>query len=257
MPHLFPGAADYLPAYPICLVVHYPATKNQVGRLYQLLGVRSERLTHLSAVGIGPAVQLVPQVLQVAIQPATRPRSQCRRGCRARRPRSRSRPKARIASIRITTPATIVGARSGWRPGISTRSGRGPRRAARACAGSRGAERTWPWTRAGSYGSSPISTAASEVGVPATAMPARPSLGPVADRGLDQAADVGGERLQLDGGGRVAGDVALGVADDARLQGGVEGDLGRRCRRSARSSRRRCRSPASARLGGRSEVAPR
>ncbi len=47
--------------------------------------------------------------------------------------------------------------------------------------------------------------------------------------------------------GRVGGDVALGVADDAGLQRGVEGDLGRRCRRSARSSRRRCRRPASAR----------
>ena len=36
-----------------------------------------------------------------------------------------SRPNARIVSTRITTPATIVGARSGCMPGISTRSARG------------------------------------------------------------------------------------------------------------------------------------
>ena len=43
---------------------------------------------------------------------------------------------------------------------------------------------------------------------------------------LDQPAHVGGERFQLERGGRVGGDVALGVADDAGLQRGVEGDLG-------------------------------
>ena len=47
----------------------------------------------------------------------------------------------------------------------------------------------------------------------------------VRDRRLDQCADVGGQRLELERGRRVAGDVALGVADDAGLQRGVEGDL--------------------------------
>ena len=60
--------------------------------------------------------------------------------------------------------------------------------------------------------------------MPATAIPASASSA-AGDRGLDQAADVGGERFQLDRGRRVGGDVALGVADDAGLQRGVEGDL--------------------------------
>ena len=62
--------------------------------------------------------------------------------------------------------------------------------------------------------------------MPATAMPA---LGAgarlVGDRALDQAAHVAGQRLELERAGRVVGDVALAVADDAGLQRGVEGDL--------------------------------
>ena len=42
----------------------------------------------------------------------------------------------------------------------------------------------------------------------------------------DQRADVVGELLELGRLGRVVGDVALGVADGARLQRGVEADLG-------------------------------
>ena len=60
--------------------------------------------------------------------------------------------------------------------------------------------------------------------MPATAIPAF-GLDAAADRGLDQAADVGGEGFELDRGRRVGGDVALAVADDAGLQRGVEGDL--------------------------------
>ena len=61
--------------------------------------------------------------------------------------------------------------------------------------------------------------------MPATAIPAGSASALAGDRSLDRAADVGGERLQLGRGGRVGGDVALGVADDAGLQRGVEGDL--------------------------------
>ena len=61
--------------------------------------------------------------------------------------------------------------------------------------------------------------------MPATAIPlAALASGCVGDRGLDQRAGVGGERLELEGGGGVGGDVALGVADDACLQRGVEVD---------------------------------
>ena len=62
--------------------------------------------------------------------------------------------------------------------------------------------------------------------MPATAMPGRGGGARlVRDGALDQGANVGGQRLQLERGRRVGGDVALAVADDAGLQRGVEGDL--------------------------------
>ena len=63
--------------------------------------------------------------------------------------------------------------------------------------------------------------------MPATAIAGRGAgLVVAGERPRDQRADVVGQRLELDRGGRVAGDVALGVADDAGLQRVVEGDLG-------------------------------
>ncbi len=62
--------------------------------------------------------------------------------------------------------------------------------------------------------------------MPATAIAVRgvrPRVG--GDRLLDQVADVGGEVLQLVGIGGVRGQVALGMADGAGLQRGVEVDL--------------------------------
>ena len=63
--------------------------------------------------------------------------------------------------------------------------------------------------------------------MPATAIPVL-GLGPgnLGGRRLDRAAQVAGQRLELERGRRVGGDVALGVADDPGLEGDVEGDLG-------------------------------
>ena len=83
------------------------------------------------------------------------------------------------------------------------------------------------------------------------------AIGLGGDRALDQVADVGGEVLELVRVRRVGAQVALGLADRARLERGVEVDLARRSRRSARSSRRRCRRPGSARRRAASAVAPR
>ena len=75
------------------------------------------------------------------------------RGCRARTPRPASRPKRRSTSSRITTPATIVGARSGCRPGTSRRSRERQRgQPVAAARRSRVAVSTWPSTRVGVVG---------------------------------------------------------------------------------------------------------
>ncbi len=63
--------------------------------------------------------------------------------------------------------------------------------------------------------------------MPATAMPAEARApGSPASGVPDQTPDVVGQRLELDRGRGVGGDVPLGVADDAGLQRGVEGDRG-------------------------------
>ena len=87
----------------------------------------SGSFTHLYGRRSVQPVHLVPRIrASVLVAPAGGRRDRrCRRGCRARRPRSRSSSKARIVSTRITTPATIVGARSGCRPAISARSASG------------------------------------------------------------------------------------------------------------------------------------
>src|SRR6185312_3045795 len=62
----------------------------------------------------------------------------------------RSRSKALIASTRVTTPATIVGARSAWRPGISERRESGAEARVDNMRWMLGSSSTWPWTRFGS-----------------------------------------------------------------------------------------------------------
>ena len=63
--------------------------------------------------------------------------------------------------------------------------------------------------------------------MPATAMPVGGGRAACRRSGLlDRPPDVGGQRLEVDRGGRVGGDVALGVADDPGLERGVEADLG-------------------------------
>src|SRR5215213_3192364 len=75
------------------------------------------------------------------------------------------RPSVRTDSVRITAPATIVGARSGWRPSTRRRSST-VRLASIAAMRSQAARlRRWPCT------ASAPSIAASEVAVPATAIP--------------------------------------------------------------------------------------
>ena len=62
------------------------------------------------------------------------------------------------------------------------------------------------------------------MGVPATAIPARAST-PAPTESSISPRTFGRQIFELAGGGRVAGDVALAVADDARLQRVMEGDL--------------------------------
>ena len=147
-----------------------------------------------------------------------------------------------------TTPATIVGARSGCRPGTSRRSASGSA-ASRVEHARAAAPRvsTWPSTRPGRRARAPRSIAAHDVGVPATAIAAstrsRTRAGTAASSvartsraSASSSAGVGGSRVQ----------VALGVAHDADLRRDVEARPRRARRRRARSSRRRCRSPAAA-----------
>ncbi len=100
-----------------------------------------------------------------------RPRARCRGGCRARSTSSSSSAKYGAASrARSSPPATITGARSGWRPGSragAPQSGWAASRVELAC--DRLARRArWPWTARGRTRRGRASSAASVVIVPAT-----------------------------------------------------------------------------------------
>ena len=83
-----------------------------------------------------------------------------------------------------------------------------------------------PWTSSGSYGSRPCSIAASEVGVPATAIPlAALTIAVPVELGVDQPPHVVGECVEVLGRRRVGRQVALRVAHRARLKRGVEVDI--------------------------------
>ena len=92
-----------------------------------------------------------------------------RRGeCRARRPRDPPGRRVPSPRVRMMTPATIVGARAGSRPGTSRRCSSVIDPSRTPIASRASADSTYPWTFAGSYGSSACAIEASEVAVPAT-----------------------------------------------------------------------------------------
>ena len=82
---------------------------------------------------------------------APRPRARCRRGCRARSPRSRRARSASRIATRIAAPATITGARSGSSAGSSRRSASGSAASRSSCARAPARVSRWPWTRSRSY----------------------------------------------------------------------------------------------------------
>ena len=132
------------------------------------------------------------------------------------------RSKASRTSMRMATPATMVGARSGWRP--RTRRGRrggGPARRARRRRRSSG--------RGDSRGRGPGRRARGPGRSRRRRWPSRPRRSPdgeaalvVGDVAVDQAADVGAELGDLGPGRGIVAEVALGLADDAGLEGDVK-----------------------------------
>ena len=124
-PHLFPDVTIMRSPIRIRLGAALPATDKSVDALYQLLGFRAARLPIWRGAENSP-VHRVPRCLPHGVHAWL---SACVGGLERGSvedvvlggldPARGS--KARIASIRITQPATIVGARSGCRPGISAR----------------------------------------------------------------------------------------------------------------------------------------
>ena len=162
----------------------------------------------------------------------------------------------------MTTPATIVGARSGCRPGISRRSASGSAASRSSSSLERGrASSTWPSTCVGVVG------VELEVDRRALRSRCRPRRSPPralarTSRGHGRLEHARARRRRAPRApparGGSACEVALGVAHDADLGRDVEAAPRRARRRRARSSRRRCRSPAAASASAaRAAVAPR
>ena len=238
--------ADYAHGYSMRLVGTLLVTQKVGSEIYRFFGFMSA-IGQLVLSWRSAPVQRVPQKFSECnaessyLQPKPR-RSPRRRGCRARRPRfDRAR---RRASPR---PGSRRRRRSS---GPGRGAGRGSRR--RSASGAEASRESIRWIewQARARGRGPGSGRMARA--PSRSPPARWACrrrrSPRAARGcrrarerLDQPAHVGGQGFQLDRGGRVGGEVALGVADDARPAGRRGRRSRRRCRRSARSSRRRCR----------------
>ena len=172
-----------------------------------------------------------------------------------------SRPKARIDSSRIAAPATIVGARSGWRPVdlaalVDGERGELGQRSARS------APRLEP------VAVDPLGVVGVELLVDRGERGGRAGHGDAvldvargprpARRSADRRGPSSAQRGQLLVVRRVAVQVALGVAHRAHAGRDVEvGVAARRARPRTRCCRRRCRSRASAVAGRAPAVAPR
>ena len=183
-------------------------------------GRRREARAPLPTLRVSPAVNAVRRSRPLGQSRARRPT-----GCPARLTSTRSSPNASSTSERMITPATIVGARSGCRPGTARRSSSGVPPGARAAPRASRAPARGPRPARCRRARARDRSRAHEVAVPATptaaSTRARTSAGTAAST---LGAHRGGERRAVPGRGRVRAQVALAVADDADLRRDVEAE---------------------------------